>query len=110
MTKSTNETFFELFSQGRALADEADDYIDKWHDSGDDVTCKLHEFLGLKWEEYQAFVSDPTVLPLILKARNERKALSNVIEIAMKEDARIAARSRDIATLRNWLAEQRHHS
>ncbi len=110
MAKSVKENFFELYSQGRALADEADDYIDEWHESGEEVTCELHEFLGLKWNEYQAFVSDPTVLPLILKSRNEHRPLNNVIELAMKEDDRIAARAQDITILRNWLLEQRSQS
>lgn len=103
MVKKRDCTFFDLYVQGKVLADEADDYIELWHSSSDDEDRELHEYLGLSWDEYQAFVSDPNVLPFILKARIEKEPLADIVDFAIKNQ-KLAARAQDVATLRNWLA------
>lgn len=107
MSEPKFKTFFDLYAEGNALAVEIDDYIDKWHDSSDEVDCELHEYLGLTEEEYSAFMSDDEeVLPLILKARQERQPLENVIEFAVNNES-LAARAQDTAALRNWLKSRK---
>lgn len=51
--------FYQLFKEGKAKAEEIDDYIEKWH-NGDstngDLTEELHEFLGMTDEEFNIWV------------------------------------------------------
>jgi hypothetical protein len=65
-------TFMELYSEGAVTADEIDDFIDRWHEEAPAVTGRpvpIHEFLGMTWDEYEAWVRDPSVLPSILRTR-----------------------------------------
>ena len=59
-------TFIDLVRMGKADPDDIDNYVDAWHDSGPDETRKLHEFLGMTWDEYARWVEDPTCLRQIL--------------------------------------------
>jgi len=48
-------TFLDDYFDGRALAGDIDDWIDRWHDdraSG----LQLHEYLGLTWPEFSEWV------------------------------------------------------
>jgi len=40
---------------------EVDDLIDKWHNSGDEETRSLQEFLGWTEEEYSQYITDCTI-------------------------------------------------
>lgn len=106
MPKLVPTTFISLYAQGLALADEVDDYIEQWHLSSDDISCELHEFLGLSLDEYKAFVADDTILPLILKARSDKQPLHEVIALAT-QNMSIAARAQNASALRNWLDQQK---
>ena len=33
------------------------DQIDAWHDAGDSVDRRIYVFLGMTWDEYDAYVS-----------------------------------------------------
>lgn len=60
-------TFFEEYCKGLLLAEQIDDFIDEWHlGSGDQ---ELHEYLGMTWVEYGAFVMDASILPTLREAR-----------------------------------------
>ena len=66
-------TFYELFSRGEVVAEQIDDYVDRWHD-GRDTWAKqmpLHEYLGSELAEYQNWVRDAGALPRILAARRQ---------------------------------------
>lgn len=39
--------------------DEADDLVDEWHQRPDIPITLLHEFLGVSWEDYAAWVTNP---------------------------------------------------
>jgi hypothetical protein len=71
-----NETFIELLVDGRALADDADDFVDQWSDSQD--RRPLHEFLGMSWDEYSLWVEQPAFLRYIVVARLRGKSTRNV--------------------------------
>lgn len=45
-------TFFALYSAGRVTADQANNYVDAWHESGDEETRSLAEYLGMSDDEY----------------------------------------------------------
>ena len=62
-----------FISKSEFLLEDIDDFIDKWHDG--DFEEELHEFLGMSWKEYSLWLSNPYILPYIVKARMENKAL-----------------------------------
>lgn len=74
--KIPTESFFERYSSGRALACDIDQEIELWHKLG--AIEALPSFLGITDEEYELWVSDSGVLPLILKARNEGKDIKSI--------------------------------
>jgi len=54
------------------LLEAIDDEIDKWHSpEHDDDDSKLHEFLGMSWEEYKFFVEKPTYFMSSLVCRGK---------------------------------------
>jgi hypothetical protein len=103
-------TFFDLYSRGHALHGEIDDYIDRWHER-DDARARalpLHEYLGLTGDEYELWVHDPDVLPLILIARRQSRPLMEVMNDHLDE-LPVAARADEASTvraLRAWLAKR----
>lgn len=46
--------FYQLFKEGKAKAEEIDDYIEKWHNGGS--IENLHGFLGMPLEEFNIWV------------------------------------------------------
>jgi hypothetical protein len=108
LTVPNRASFFDLYSQGHALADEIDDFIDQWHEGADSATrsMPLHEYLGLTREEYEIWVLNPDVLPHVLIARREARPLPELVNQYLDE-LPVAARASDDATitaLRRWLA------
>ena len=104
-------TFFDLYSQGQALPDEIDDFIDRWHERADSraTSLPLHEYLGLTLDEYEVWVLDPDALPHVLIARRGGRPLPEVMNKYLDE-LPMAARASDTATikaLRSWLAKRR---
>jgi cytoskeletal protein CcmA (bactofilin family) len=102
--------FFDLYSQGHALADEIDDFIDAWHESTDPNArdLPLHDYLGLTRDEYEIWVLDPDVLPHLLIARREARTLPEVVNTYLDELPAAAHASNDatMTALRGWLAER----
>lgn len=71
-------SFIELCAKGEVLLEEIDDFIDRWHKNSQDI--ELHEFLGMSWQEYSAWVAEPEILPFIVTARFEQKEFTDVLE------------------------------
>jgi hypothetical protein len=46
-------TFMDDYRAGAATAEQVDDWVDLWHDDPNPFGPKLHEFLGLTWDEYK---------------------------------------------------------
>jgi len=63
------KTFSDLFLEGEATADAADDFIDRWHDSGDEERRPLTKYLGMTDEVYELWMMDRRMLPEIVSAR-----------------------------------------
>lgn len=103
-------TFVDDVLTGRALATDIDDYIDRWHEAPDDSregSMKLHEFLGLSWEEYRLWGEKPESLRLIIGARKQRLSVSELLTHATPAAA--AARSTDTSDAQRtleWLRER----
>lgn len=68
---SNPATFMDLYSAGHAMADEIDDFVDRWHEEPPAAgrLVLLYEFLGMTRDEYEAWVHDASVLPQIVRAR-----------------------------------------
>ncbi|GIM89699.1 hypothetical protein [Paractinoplanes toevensis] len=58
-------TFMDDLRAGWTSSDKVDNYIDRWHDGPSPFGPKLHEFLGLTWNEYKRFV-ERNELPRLL--------------------------------------------
>jgi hypothetical protein len=99
-------SFIQECLSGNALMDEIDDHIEKWH-SMDSAVVQLYEFLGMTRPEYNLWVSDPSVLPFIIKARKENRPVSQVLEEF--DSLPMAARSQEpesATKLLRWLKSQ----
>jgi hypothetical protein len=97
-------TFVDQLLQGRAVLEDIDNYVDKWHE-GDDPR-ELHESLGLDWDEYALWVERPHTLRHIVFARREGMAVEDVLRRYAMELEPVAARARDSAEARevlDWL-------
>ena len=73
MYKTKNRSFIDRCLQGKATIDEIDDYIEKWHHSGESID--IVSYLGMTNEEYDLIVRDPDALAFILTARREKRPL-----------------------------------
>ncbi len=67
--KTKPRTFFDLFIDGQATAQDVDDYVTAWHNSGDEEQRPLTEFLGMTEEGCNIWTMDRRTLPLIAAAR-----------------------------------------
>jgi hypothetical protein len=72
-------TFFTLYSEGCVTAEQADDYVEAWHESGEEETRSLSEYLGMTEEEYGIWVITPRALPAILAARRTNRPLREFV-------------------------------
>ena len=98
----SDSTFIELCIEGKALAQDIDDYVSKWH-STPDITINLNEYLGMTPEEYNAWMLDDEVLPFIIQAHKDHRDFS---EIDKNDDIKIAARGLSTEQVKNeidWL-------
>ncbi len=78
MFKIEKNKFVDLCVMGQYHIEDIDDFIDEWHEGKGNED--LHEFLGMSWEEYALWVSNPYVLPDIIKARKENKCIQDVLQ------------------------------
>ncbi len=77
MSNSTHRlTFVDLYADGSVTADDIDDFVDRWHEETPTVDGRLvpmSEFLGMTRDEYEAWVRDASMLPHIVRARQEQR-------------------------------------
>lgn len=96
-------TFVEKCLVGEALADDVDDYVDRWHDGEGDPDTSLADFLGFTDLEYRLWAEKPHLLPFILSARREGVSLDNVRDSdATRRLAARDLRAEDAAELIRW--------
>jgi hypothetical protein len=62
-------TFLDLYMEGQATADDANDFVSAWHNSGDEEQRPLTEFLAMTADEYNVWTMDDRALPDIAAAR-----------------------------------------
>jgi hypothetical protein len=100
-------TFFSLYADGRISADQIDDFVEAWHQSGDDETRSLAEYLGMTDDEYAVWVMSHAALPTILASRRLEQPLAEAVanylrELRQSHPANQAA----ILALQHWLHGQ----
>jgi hypothetical protein len=101
----TSPTFFTLYSEGRATAEQADDFVEAWHESGDEETRSLAEHLGMSEQEYDVWLMTPRALPAILAARRTGRPLREFVA-PFYDQLRTANDPRDASVLHTmgyWL-------
>lgn len=99
------EDFISICIRGEVLPEEIDDFIEAWHNS--DSKLELHDFLGMTWDEYSAWVADTSILPLIITSHRTQIPLVDLMENTLIYAA--AARSRNPEKAEHiikWLREQ----
>ena len=104
---SERPTFMQMALRGDVMSDEIEDFVGFWHNS--DSTDDLHDYLGMSWEEYSLWVSDPDYIDLIIAARRNKLPLLKAINDNLRSPERLAARADDagkLAALRRWIAAQ----
>ncbi len=102
-----SETFMSLALKGEVLSDEIEDFVEAWHASDSDK--EVHEFLGMSFDEYSLWVTDPDTIDLILSARHDGIALKKAVNDNLRVQERLAARSDEagkLAILSRWIAAQ----
>lgn len=63
--------FFDKYLAGDALEYEIDEAISEWHNGAS--LLKLHEYLGMSWDEYVEWTSKGNeCLPLLARARSAK--------------------------------------
>ena len=105
----TTATFFDLFSSGRVTADGVDDFVEAWHESGDDETRPLSQYLGMTAEEYGLWAIDRRNLPMMVEARRGGASLCDRVA-AYYDQLRETNRWEDraaIHTLSYWVPRHR---
>lgn len=103
----SDSSFMTLALNGQVLADEIEDFLEAWHAS--DSPGDAHEFLGMTFEEYSLWASDPDAIDLILSARHFHKPLREAVNDNLQAQERIAARADEagkLAILSRWIAAQ----
>lgn len=104
---ASTPTFLQLCASGKALLEEVDDFVDRWHD--DKVAGELRDYLGMSKEEYELWLQDPDILPHIVTARAMKRATAEVLKHNYYDEVRMAARSDEkgkIGILKRWLEKQ----
>jgi hypothetical protein len=98
-------TFMTLYGQGLVTAEQADDAVEAWHESGDDEQRSLVEYLGMAETEYDVWCMAPDALPVILRARRENIPLRELM-VPYLAALRAGANPEDrsvIHSLSHWL-------
>lgn len=97
--------FLALYDQGRVDAAEIDDFIEVWHQSGDEEQRSLAAFLGMTDAEYAVIGMAPKTLDLIVKARRESRPLRTLLGpyVASLREAGHPADRPIIHALSHWL-------
>ena len=105
----TIATFFDLFADGRVSVGVVDDFVEAWHESGDEETRPSSEYLGMTAEEYGLWVIDHRKLLLIVGARRGGASVHDRAS-AYYDQLREANRWEDraaIHTLSYWVPRHR---
>ena len=103
---SERQSFLSLALSGKAMTDEIDDYVDLWHEQP--MGLSLHDYLGMNREEFNLWLDEPDMLPLIITSRKTNRSLDLIANDNLDE-MRLAARANHtnmIPRLQAWLVRK----
>jgi len=101
--------FLDLYAAGSVAADDIEDFIDAWHESGASEERTLAQLLGMSDDEYIVWLASRKALPLIVAARRDRRGLAEMVAehlASLQRDNR-AADQAAVHVLSHWLSQQR---
>ena len=61
-----------LYDQGLVTGERIDDFVEAWHESVDEETRSLVEYLGMTEAEYDVEFTTPRALPVIVNLKRSR--------------------------------------
>ncbi|CAN5345435.1 hypothetical protein BH10PSE6_BH10PSE6_00380 [soil metagenome] len=93
MSRLPSGKFVDLALAGKVLSHEIDEYVAQWHRTKPNTP--LHEYLGMNWDEYAAWVEDPHIISAIIMGRRNGKPFAD-IAAAMAIEQRLSARSSNL--------------
>jgi hypothetical protein len=96
-----SESFMGEVLEGTALWTEIDDWIDRWHEGGGEG--KLHEFLGMSWDEYRLWAEQPTALRFIIAAHEHGEPVESLLQAPGYAIAARGLSKEDASNVRQWL-------
>ncbi len=99
-----SETYITQVLSGRALWTDIDDFVSQWHAKR--PAKKLHDFLGMSWDEYALWVEQPRALRVIIAAHERDEPVLDLV--TEPEEHAVAARglsAQDVRVVRAWLQE-----
>lgn len=111
MSRREPTTFVDACLAGDVLAQDIDDWVDRWHD-GDvpDPSLSLDEFLGFTPDEGQLWAEKPAALGFILHAHRHGIPVADVVTQQERADYTLAARSasdKSALDVFDWLVAQK---
>ncbi|MGO0630814.1 hypothetical protein ACTORR_12380 [Pseudomonas sp. SAR267] len=98
--------FVELCLRGDVLTDEIDDFVEDWHEGREGVDQDLHEYLGMSWEEYSVWSTNPSMLPYILSARRHGISFEEELNRDRYALAARAPSALEAKRIIDWLKEE----
>ncbi len=93
---SEAQSFLDRVMAGTVLISEIDDFVEKWHQG--QSSEKLHDYLGMRREEYSLWLENPDMLAVICAARRRQQSVAQAVNENLL-NRRLAARSADGAKL-----------
>jgi len=99
-----SDHYLDLVLEGRALWTDADEFVDRWHNSDSDEP--VHDYLGLTWDEYALWTERPQTLRLIVAARELGEPIERLLE--RTDEPAVLARGltpADARAVREWLEQ-----
>ena len=97
--------FIELCLSGEVLEDEIDDFVEKWHNGEEGRDIELHEYLGMRWNEYSLWATKPSILPFILSAHKSHTTLDHELNQKRLSLAARAGSSEEAKKMEAWLKQ-----
>ncbi|XXF10891.1 hypothetical protein J3Q00_11315 [Pseudomonas sp. D2-3] len=96
-------TFIEKCLSGDVFLDEIDDAVEAWSDGVEGENQELHEFLGMSFEEYSVWATNPSILTWIVAARKNKRSLSEELACDRFQMAARASHPEEAARMKKWL-------
>lgn len=75
------KTFIDLCLEGKAKAEDCDDFIDKWHSGEEGQGMELQDYLGMTDKDYDLFGEGDEYLPEIINNHRKDKYKQDIVKM-----------------------------